>query len=176
MDLLLLFYILLFLVAFFYASVGHGGASGYLALMTIFGMAPDVMKPTALLLNLFVSACAFFQFYRADYFNRKLFISLALLSIPMAFLGGLIIIDATVYKKILGVLLLLPIARFFFFSGKDITDLKKFNLPAALIIGAAIGFWPTLNKQLPSAHFLFLSIPYPVCPASWCMASSSVRK
>jgi uncharacterized membrane protein YfcA len=140
MDLLLLFYILLFLVAFFYASVGHGGASGYLALMTIFGMAPDVMKPTALLLNLFVSACAFLQFYRADYFNRKLFLSLAILSIPMALLGGLIIIDATVYKKILGVLLLLPIARFFFFSGKDITNLKKFNLPAALIIGAGIGF------------------------------------
>ena len=140
MDLLLLFYILLFLVAFFYASVGHGGASGYLALMTIFGMAPEVMKPTALLLNLFVSACAFLQFYRADYFNWKLFLSLSLLSIPMAFLGGLIIIDATAYKKILGVLLLLPIARFFFFSGKDITEQKKFNLPFALVIGACIGF------------------------------------
>jgi len=62
------FYIILFVVAFLYASVGHGGASGYLALMAIYGIAPEVMKPTALLLNLFVSGSAFLQFYRGNHF------------------------------------------------------------------------------------------------------------
>ena len=70
---LLLFYILLFFVAFLYASVGHGGASGYLALMAIFSMAPEVMRPTALLLNLFVSLTSFIQFYRGRHFIWALF-------------------------------------------------------------------------------------------------------
>ena len=72
MDLSLLFYILLFVVAFMYASVGHGGASGYLALMALFNTDPAIMKPTALLLNLFVSLTAFIQFYRGGHFKWKL--------------------------------------------------------------------------------------------------------
>ena len=99
---ILLFYGLLFLVAFLYASVGHGGASGYLALMAIYGVAPEVMKPTALLLNLFVSLTSFIQFYRGNHFNRKLFIPLALASVPMAFIGGMLVIQSAIYKKILG--------------------------------------------------------------------------
>src|SRR6187200_2554559 len=95
-----LFYILLFIIAFLYASVGHGGASGYLALMAIFNMAPDVMKPTALFLNLFVSLTAFIQFYRGGHFKWKIFLPLALASVPLAFLGGMITIDPAVYKKI----------------------------------------------------------------------------
>ena len=73
MDNIILFYPLLFLVAFLYASVGHGGASGYLALMAIFAISPDVMKRTALLLNLFVSLTSFIQFYRGKHFNWKIF-------------------------------------------------------------------------------------------------------
>lgn len=99
MNSILLFYILLLLVAFLYASVGHGGASGYLALMALFSVAPEVMKPTALLLNLFVSLTAFLQFYRGKHFVWKVFFPLALASVPMAFIGGLIIIDATIYKR-----------------------------------------------------------------------------
>ena len=68
-----LFGILLLLVAFLYASVGHGGASGYLALMALFGFAPEVMRPTALLLNIFVSGIAFLSYYRSGYFSWKLF-------------------------------------------------------------------------------------------------------
>ncbi|HKZ65848.1 MAG TPA: TSUP family transporter, partial [Chitinophagaceae bacterium] len=109
MDSIVLFYILLFLVAFLYSSVGHGGASGYLALMAIFSIAPDVMKPTALLLNLFVSLTSFVQFYRGGHFKWKLFLPFAIASIPMAFIGGLITVDATIYKKILGLLLIIPI-------------------------------------------------------------------
>ena len=140
MESIILFYGLLFLVAFLYASVGHGGASGYLALMAIFSIAPDVMKPTALLLNLFVSLTSFIQFYRGKHFDWKLFLPFAIASIPMAFVGGMISVDTFVYKKILGVLLLIPIIRFLFFSNISIKGLKKSNIVLSLLIGAAIGF------------------------------------
>ena len=135
-----LFYILLFLVAFLYASVGHGGASGYLALMALFGTAPEVMKPTALLLNLFVSLTSFIQFYRGKHFNWKLFLPFAVASVPMAYVGGLITIDATVYKKILGLLLIIPIVRFLFFSNIKVEEIRKSNILLSLVLGAAIGF------------------------------------
>lgn len=140
MDFIYLFYILLFLVAFLYASVGHGGASGYLALMAIFSIVPDVMKPTALLLNLFVSLTSFIQFYRGGYFKLRLFLPFAAASVPFAFLGGLVSIEASVYKQILGWLLLLPVIRFLFFSDIQTAEQKNYSLPLAIIIGAVIGF------------------------------------
>jgi len=136
----LLFYVLLFLVAFLYASVGHGGASGYLALMALFSIAPDVMKPTALLLNLFVSLTSFIQFYRGKHFKWRIFLPFALASIPMAFVGGLIHINGDIYKKILGILLLIPVIRFWFFSKVDVTEFRKPNWALSLLIGASIGF------------------------------------
>lgn len=135
-----LFFVLLFLVAFLYASVGHGGASGYLALMALFGMAPDTMKPTALLLNLFVSLTAFLQYYRAHHFKWNLFWPLALASVPMAFLGGLVEVDGTVYKRLLGVLLLLPVIRFWFFQRLDVKETNAANNIVLVVTGAVIGF------------------------------------
>lgn len=135
-----LFYGLLFLIAFLYASVGHGGASGYLALMAIFSIAPEVMKPTALLLNLFVSLTSFIQFYRGKHFLWKIFLPLALASIPLAFIGGLVVVDGALYKKMLGVLLLIPVARFLFFSNTPASGLKKSNPVLSVFIGTAIGF------------------------------------
>ena len=140
MESLILFYILLFLVAFLYSSVGHGGASGYLALMALFSITPDVMKPTALLLNLFVSLTSFIQFYRGKHFNWKIFLPFAITSVPMAFVGGMISVDDYVYKKILGLLLIIPIVRFLFFGNIKVEEIKKPNLILSLIIGAAIGF------------------------------------
>lgn len=140
MDIIILFYILLFLVAFLYSSVGHGGASGYLALMAIFSFSPDVMKPTALLLNLFVSLTSFIQFYRGKHFNWKIFLPFAIASVPMAYIGGQITVDADIYKKILGILLIIPIIRFLFFANIRVDELKKSNLYLSLPIGAAIGF------------------------------------
>jgi uncharacterized membrane protein YfcA len=134
-----LFYILLFLVAFLYASVGHGGASGYLALMAIYGFAPEEMKPTALLLNLFVSMISFIQFYRGKFFIMRLFLPLAIASVPMAFLGGMITIEAGLYKKILGVLLLFAVARFFFFRNARPEEMKPINTAGAVAIGGVIG-------------------------------------
>ncbi|MFN2440570.1 MAG: sulfite exporter TauE/SafE family protein [Chitinophagaceae bacterium] len=140
MDNILLFYILLFFVAFLYSSVGHGGASGYLALMALFAMSPDVMRPTALMLNLFVSLTSFIQFYRGRHFIWKLFLPFAIASIPMAFVGGFISLDEVLYKKILGVLLLIPIIRFLFFGNLRPDEIKGSNTFLSLLIGAAIGF------------------------------------
>jgi uncharacterized membrane protein YfcA len=127
-------------VAFLYSSVGHGGASGYLALMALYSISPDVMKPTALMLNLFVSVTSFIQFYRGNHFKWKIFLPLALASIPMAFAGGLISIDASVYKTILGLFLFVAVIRFLFFSNIKPDELKKSNWLLSLIIGSAIGF------------------------------------
>lgn len=140
METIILFYILLFLVAFLYSSVGHGGASGYLALMALFSISPEVMKPTALLLNLFVSLTSFIQFYRGKHFDWKIFLPFAIVSVPMAFVGGLVTVDAEIYKKILGVLLLIPISRFLFFANIKVDELKKSNIILSLLIGAVIGF------------------------------------
>ena len=120
--------------------MGHGGASGYLALMAIFSFTPEIMKPTALLLNLFVSLTSFIQFYRGKHFNWKIFLPFALGSVPMAFLGGLKTPDEDLYKKILGILLIIPIIRFLFFANIKVEEIKKSNFVLSVLIGAAIGF------------------------------------
>ncbi|WP_134090456.1 sulfite exporter TauE/SafE family protein [Olivibacter sp. XZL3] len=140
MDNLLLFYVLLFAVAFLYSSVGHGGASGYLALMALFGITPAVMKPTALMLNLFVALTSFTYYYKGKYFNGRLFWPLALASVPMAFLGGSMVVHADLYKKLLGVFLLIPIVRFLFFRDIDVDETKKPHMGWLILLGGGIGF------------------------------------
>lgn len=140
MESIYIFYLLLFIVAFLYSSVGHGGASGYLALMAIYSISPDVMKPTALMLNLFVSLTSFIQFYRGKHFKWDIFLPLALASIPMAFAGGLISIQADFYKKVLGLLLIIPVIRFIFFSNVRIEEIRKNNIYLSILIGSGIGF------------------------------------
>jgi len=134
------FLVILPIVAFLYASVGHGGASGYLALMALFSFAPLEMKPTALLLNLFVGAIAFYHYYKEGYFNKKLFLSFAIASIPMAFIGGTIAVDASLYKKILGVLLIFAILKMMNVFGKENNQLKEAKTWQGLVVGGIIGF------------------------------------
>jgi len=134
-----LFYFFLFILAFLYAAVGHGGASGYLALMALYGIAPQEMKPTALVLNLFVSLTSFIQYYRGHYFKRNLFLMVAVASVPMAFIGGMITLEDHLYKRLLGLLLLFPIVRFFFFRSPAEDELKPYNNLGALAIGAVVG-------------------------------------
>ncbi len=131
-------------VAFLYASVGHGGASGYLALMAIFSFTPETMKPTALLLNLFVAAIAFYHYYKKGHFNKKLFLSFAVASIPMAFLGGTIDIDASIYKKVLGVLLIFAILKMLNIIGKESPFIKDVKIWKGLLVGGIIGFFSGL--------------------------------
>jgi uncharacterized membrane protein YfcA len=139
-----LFLLTLPIVAFLYASVGHGGASGYLALMAIFSFAPETMKPTALLLNLFVAGIAFYHYYKAGYFNKKLFLSFAMASIPMAFVGGMIEVDASIYKKVLAVLLIFAILKMLNVFGKESEYIKQVKLWQGLAVGAVIGFFSGL--------------------------------
>ncbi|USQ04686.1 sulfite exporter TauE/SafE family protein [Aquirufa antheringensis] len=124
-------------MAFLYASVGHGGASGYLAVMALFAIAPPLMKQTALLLNLGVSLMSFLAFYRQGFFRWTLFWPFALGSIPAAFLGARIPLTDSTYKQILGACLFLAVIRMVI----SLKEATQRSLPAVLGIfsGAAIG-------------------------------------
>lgn len=140
MDNIILLLILIFAAGILYSSVGHAGASGYLAAMAIFGLAPSVMKPTALILNILVASIAAVQFYRAGYFSWGIFWPFAISSIPFAFLGGAISLPGQLYKQIVGLVLLF--AAYHFFSRKQSAvenQSKPMPVPAAILIGAGIG-------------------------------------
>ncbi|WP_338360094.1 sulfite exporter TauE/SafE family protein [Yeosuana marina] len=139
-----LFLLILPIISFLYSSVGHGGASGYLALMALFSFAPETMKPTALLLNLFVAGISFYYYFKEGYFNKKLFLSFAITSIPFAFLGGTIEIDASIYKKILAILLVFAILKMLNVFGKESNTIKQVKLWQGLIVGGVIGFFSGL--------------------------------
>lgn len=137
---ILLLSLFIFLVAGLYASVGHGGASGYLALMTLLSMPIATIKPVALMLNIAVSLIAFIQFYRSGFFNKKLFVPLAIASVPAAYAGGLLSIDAHVYKQLLGGLLLISAIRLAMPLKKEAIVLQHVNIVLVVMIGASIGF------------------------------------
>lgn len=135
------FLILIAIVAFLYASVGHGGASGYLALMVLFGISPVVMKSSALVLNIFVSAIAFIQYYRQGHFRWKILLPFIILSIPLSFVGAKIHIDSHVYKIILSACLFIATLRLLGVFGKQTgNEISEVKIIPALLIGGAIGF------------------------------------
>lgn len=129
----------IFVVAVLYSSVGHGGASGYLAVMALLGVSATVTRPTALILNLFVASIAFVQFYRAGHFDRRIFLPFAAASVPFAFLGGMIHLPTTVYKIILGAVLMLAAIRLAI-NLKNENEPNAPNVWLALLIGAILGF------------------------------------
>ena len=126
------------LVAFLYSSVGHAGASGYIAVMSLFSLAPDVIKPTALLLNILVASIGAWQFWRAGHFSWRLFWPFALLSIPLAFVGGCLNLPAHAFKLIIGLVLWLSALRFLLHPSAD-DVLHEPSRPAALSLGAGLG-------------------------------------
>ena len=126
-------------IAFLYSGVGHGGASGYLALMAISGYLPDTIRPSALVLNLFVSGIAAYAFYKNGHLKFNLLWPFILTSIPLAFVGGSIDIDPKLYKTILGIFLLIAILRMLFKPASS-TELKEVKIWLALSIGAFLGF------------------------------------
>ena len=133
--------ILFFAAAALYASVGHAGASAYLAVMGLYNFAPGVMKPTALSLNILVAAVATFKFYRTGLFSWRLFWPFAVVSVPAAFVGGATILPAQSYKIIVGIVLLCAAVWMFRSSLKPLT--RATHLPplwAAITAGLAIGF------------------------------------
>jgi uncharacterized protein len=126
------------LVAFLYSSVGHAGASGYIAVMSLFSLAPGVIKPTALLLNILVASIGAWQFWRAGHFSWRLFWPFALLSIPLAFVGGWISLPTQVFKIIVGLVLWGSALRFLLHPSAD-EALHEPSRPVALGIGAGLG-------------------------------------
>ncbi|MDQ3322200.1 MAG: sulfite exporter TauE/SafE family protein [Acidobacteriota bacterium] len=129
----------IFLVAALYSSVGHGGASGYLAVLALFGVAAAVTRPTSLVLNLFVASITFVQFYRAGHFDWRIFLPFATGSIPLAFLGGTIQLPTPIYKIVLGVALILAAIRL----AVNLKSEDETNAPRVwicLLVGAGLGF------------------------------------
>jgi uncharacterized membrane protein YfcA len=138
-ELLILLIAGVFVIAVLYSSVGHAGASGYIAVMSLLSMAPDVIKPTALSLNILVAAIATWQFYRAGYFSWALFWPFAVLAVPFAFVGGHLNLPTHLFKMLLGVVLLYSALRFFIQS-KQVLQIHEPPRTLALASGAGIGF------------------------------------
>lgn len=133
--------LVIFLVAFFYSSVGHGGASGYISVLSIFGVSAALIKPSALLLNIFVAGISFYKYQQKQHFRWNLFYPFAILSIPMAYLGSQIDINPVWYKRILGACLLIAVLRIVgVFSFKKKEEIKKLPFLPGLAMGAIIGF------------------------------------
>ncbi len=128
----------IFVVAVLYSSVGHGGASGYLAVMALLAVAPEVTRPTALTLNLFVASIATVQYYREGHFSWRIFLPFAVASIPMAYLGGTIQLPTGLYKIVLGVVLILAAARLAWNLKLD-EETHEPLIWISLIIGAIVG-------------------------------------
>ena len=127
------------LVAFLYSSVGHAGASGYIAVMSLCGFAANFIRPTALVLNILVATIAAFQFWRAGYFSWALFWPFALLSVPAAYLGGYLSLPSATLKLLIGAVLLFSAARLFF-RERDPAETTAPRQPIAVGVGAGIGF------------------------------------
>ena len=135
-----LFLAAILIIAFLYSSVGHGGASGYLAIMALFGTQPELMKSSALILNLFVAGLAFIAYYKGGYFRMKLLLPFILGSIPMSFLGAKVIVDPHIYKVLLGICLSFAVLRLFL-KKPAVTDPRPLAFYWAVVVGAVIGFF-----------------------------------
>src|SRR5215213_7473915 len=105
MDQIVLLTVLIFVAAILYSSVGHAGASGYLAAMALLSVSPAVMKPTALTLNILVASIATFRYARAGFFSWPTFWPFTVTSIPFACLGGAVTLPGHYYKASVGFVL-----------------------------------------------------------------------
>ena len=127
------------LVAFLYSSVGHAGASGYIAVMTLFGIAPTVIKPSALVLNIIVASLTSWQFWRAGHFSWKLFAPFAVLSVPLAFLGGYLNLPPSLFKILVGLVLIFSALRFIFETKSEDEVTTPPSNAVAVSVGAGLG-------------------------------------
>ncbi len=142
MSIEILLAVIFFLIATLYGAVGLGGGSGYLAVMGIVGVPPEIMRPTALALNILVASIGTWKYVRAGHFSARLFWPIAAASIPFAFIGGRYTLPGELYRPIVGVVLLYAALRLWRSSGgpQSATQVKA-NLPVwiTLVAGAVIG-------------------------------------
>jgi uncharacterized membrane protein YfcA len=129
-----------FVTAVLYSSVGNAGASGYLAVMTLAGLAPEAMKSTALLLNILVALIATVRFYRAGYFSWALFWPFTVASVPCAFLGGALVLPRGLYQGLVGIVLIFAAYRLFWYADQPKACPRGVPRGLALLLGAGLGF------------------------------------
>jgi uncharacterized membrane protein YfcA len=127
--------------AFAYASVGHGGASAYIAAMALAGVAPAAMRPIALALNLLVSAIGTYKFWRAGYFRWRLFWPFAVVSIPLAFVGGAITLPGHAYKILVGVVLIYAAWQLWRSAraGDEMREVHEPPIALSMVVGGVLG-------------------------------------
>jgi uncharacterized protein len=131
---------LIFVAALLYSSVGQAGASGYLAVMALFGLPPEVMKPTALTLNILVASIGTYKYAKAGCFSWEKFWPFILASVPFAFIGGLILLPASIYGPVVGIVLLFAAYRLSFIKDNEEGDsIHPIPIGMALVFGALIG-------------------------------------
>lgn len=139
---------LIFVAAILYSCVGHAGASGYLAAMALLGLAPEVMRPTALILNILVASLATYRYTRAGQNDVRLLMAFAVASIPAAFVGGMIHVPSIYYKPLIGIVLLFSAFRFLSTAKKAKQQdrfVRRPPLPAALGAGVGLGLLAGLS-------------------------------
>lgn len=140
---LILFLTAFLVISFLYGTIGHGGATGYLAISALAGLPLQKIRPLALFLNLFVAGSGWYQYNKAGHFRFRLLAPLAIVSIPAAYLGGKIILPPNIFAGILGGILFLVAIRFLFLkqpvSGRTPEDLLDFWTGAAFL-GGILGF------------------------------------
>lgn len=135
---LMLLLFAVFVIAALYSSVGHAGASGYIAVMSLLSMSPLMIKPTALSLNILVASITTWQFYRAGHFSWKLFWPFAILAVPMAFVGGHLALPTHVFKIVLGLVLIFSASRLLI-NAKQTIVVKDVPRTQAMVAGGSIG-------------------------------------
>jgi len=136
---ILLFCLPFFFVALLYASVGHGGASGYLAVMALLVIDPVLLRPTALGLNIIVSLIGTIAFFRAGHFRANLFWPIALSAVPFAYVGGGIVLDESAFRKILGIALCIALLRLFMPESKG-AEIRTPKIWVMILSGMLMGF------------------------------------
>lgn len=130
----------IFIVAMIYASVGHGGASGYLAVMALFSLHPEALKPTALMLNIVVAGIGTYLYCSAGQFSWRVFWPFVITSVPMSFLGGTFSLPPEYYRPILGLVLFYAAWRLFVRRKEEDYEAKAPVLPLAMVVGGILGF------------------------------------
>ncbi len=130
----------IFIVAVMYASVGHGGASGYLAIMALFSLHPEALKPTALMLNVVVAGVGTYLYCNAGQFSWRVFWPFVITSIPMSFLGGTFNLPPEYYRPLLGMMLFYAAWRLFVRRKNDEYEANPPSFPTSMVVGGVLGF------------------------------------
>lgn len=144
LETLALLVVAIAVVAFLYASVGHAGASGYIAVMSLAALTPAQIKPTALALNILVASIGAWQFWRAGHFSWRLSWPFAVLSIPLAFAGGYLDLPTPVFKVLVGIVLLLSAVYFYWNPAVDEQRTAPAK-PVAIASGGMLGLFAGLT-------------------------------